>query len=132
MRGRVGQQPEQDGVDGNVAVLSAAVGGVGGGLSGSLLVMRRCGRGRRSRRTLLILWWLLLLLLLLGDESGEGGMELRDGEVRVVVAGDWGLRRLVQVRTLSLGKLCLLRVGCADRDQRDTNGKQVSRSCSRL
>jgi hypothetical protein len=33
----------------------------------------------------LILWWLLLLLLLLGDESGEGGMELRDGEVRVVV-----------------------------------------------
>lgn len=112
-------------------MLPRAAAGVGGGLSGSLLVIRRCGRGRRSRRTLLILWWLLLLLLL-GDESGEGGMELRDGEVRVVVAGDWGLRRLVQVRTLSLGKLCLLRVGCADRDQRDTSGKQVSRSCSRL
>ena len=100
MRGRVGQQSEQDGVDGNVAVLPAAAGGVGGGgdLSSRLLVMWWRGRSGRT---------LLILLLLLRDESGEGGMELRDGEVRVVVADD---RRLVQVRALSLGKLGLLRV----------------------
>lgn len=105
MRRRVGQQSEQDGVDGNVAVLPAAAGGVGGGsgLSSRLLVMRRRGRSGRT---------LLILLLLLRDESGEGGMELRDGEVRVVVPGDGGRRR-VQVRTLSLGKLGLLRVACA-------------------